>query len=134
MYWDEGGLSGPYPIMRLFARVIDAKHSYTKGHSARVSILSKYLAEKMHLPTNDIIKVKIAGLLHDAGKVGVPIKILDKNGRPDDKEWQVIQGHPQKSFDILNMGSSLGEIAPICAAHHENLMAAAIPSMPRGLI
>ncbi|MBM4054892.1 MAG: HD domain-containing protein [Planctomycetes bacterium] len=112
-------MAGLYPILRLFARVIDAKHKYTRGHSTRVSILSKYLAEKMQLSPSDILKVEIAGLLHDAGKVSVPIGILDKPGPPDDKEWEVIKGHAPHSFEILSKVSFLKDIADISASHHE---------------
>jgi HD-GYP domain-containing protein (c-di-GMP phosphodiesterase class II) len=108
-----------YPVLRLFARVIDAKHKYTRGHSTRVSILSKYLAEQMGLSPEDIVKIEVAGLLHDAGKVSVPTEILDKPGRPDAGEWRSIQGHPGYSHVILSKISSLGDIARIAGEHHE---------------
>jgi HD-GYP domain-containing protein (c-di-GMP phosphodiesterase class II) len=112
-------LASLYPILRLFARVIDAKHRYTRGHSTRVSILSKYLAEAMGMSPEDIVKAEVAGLLHDAGKVSVPIEILDKPGRPDDHEWEIIQGHPGHSYEILSSISWLEDIASISASHHE---------------
>jgi putative nucleotidyltransferase with HDIG domain len=118
-YWEGSGMTGLYPILRLFARVIDAKHKYTRGHSTRVSILSKYIAEKMNLPAEDYMKVEVAGLLHDAGKVSVPIEILDKPGSLDEHEWHIIKGHPDYSFNILHKISSLKDIAEIAICHHE---------------
>ena len=131
-YWEGAGMAGLYPILRLFARVIDAKHKYTRGHSTRVSILSKYLAEKIELHPEDILKVEVAGLLHDAGKVSVPTEILDKPGRPDDNEWQIIKGHAQYSYDILSTISSLKDIAKISGSHHERYDGTGYPKNLKG--
>ena len=131
-YWEGYGMSGIYPILKLFAKVIDAKHHYTSGHSSRVSILSKYIAEKMGLSSEDITKVEVAGLLHDAGKISVPKEILDKEGKPDVKEWEMIKNHPVFSFEILNRISSLKDIAEIAACHHERLDGNGYPKNIKG--
>jgi HD-GYP domain-containing protein (c-di-GMP phosphodiesterase class II) len=131
-YLCGSGITGLYPILRLFARVIDAKHKYTRGHSTRVSILSKLIAEKMNLPAEDLAMVEVAGLLHDAGKVSVPVDILDKPGRPSDEEWEIIKGHPGRSLDILNTISALSDIAKISASHHEKHDGTGYPSRLRG--
>ncbi|MBF0120906.1 MAG: HD domain-containing protein [Desulfobacterales bacterium] len=131
-YWKGTGMAGLYPILHLFARVIDANHKYTRGHSTRVSILSKYIAEKMNLQSEDIIKVEVAGLLHDAGKVSVPIEILDKPGRPTDEEWEIIKGHPGHSYDIMTKISALNDIAEISAAHHERFDGKGYPNKLKG--
>ena len=119
--WEGYGITSLYPVLRLFARVIDAKHEYTAGHSTRVSILARYLVESMGLPTEDIIRVEVAGLLHDAGKVSIPVDILDKTGKPTDREWEYIRGHPLRSSDILKSITALDDIADIVAYHHERL-------------
>jgi HD-GYP domain-containing protein (c-di-GMP phosphodiesterase class II) len=72
-------------------------------------------------------KVEIAGLLHDAGKVSIPNEILDKDGKPDDVEWNYIRGHPVHSFDILSKISSLQDIAEIAHHHHERLDGSGYP-------
>lgn len=131
-YWEGSGVAGLYPILRLFAQVIDTKHKYTRGHSLRVSILSKFLAEKMQLHPEDILKVEVAGLLHDAGKVTVPTEILDKPGRPDQEEWEIIQGHPGYSFEILNGISALKDIALIAGSHHERYDGKGYPNQLKG--
>lgn len=130
--WCGSGMTGLYPILRLFARVIDAKHKYTRGHSTRVSILSKYIAEQMKLSADQIARIEVAGLLHDAGKVTVPVGILDKPGRPDEEEWKSIQGHPGLSLTILGKISTLSDIAAIAAAHHERYDGTGYPNHLKG--
>lgn len=127
-YWEGLGMAGLYPILRLFARVIDAKHGYTHGHSTRVSILSKFIAEKAGFSTSDIIKAEVAGLLHDAGKISIPHEILDKKHDPDSREWEMIKNHPLHSFHILNKISSMNEIAAITKQHHERLNGSGYPA------
>lgn len=127
-YWEGLGMAGLYPILRLFARVIDAKHGYTHGHSTRVSILSKFIAERAGFSTSDIIKAEVAGLLHDAGKISIPHEILDKKHDPDSREWEMIKNHPIHSFHILNKISSMNEIATITKQHHERLDGSGYPA------
>lgn len=126
------GISGLYPILRLFARVIDAKHKYTRGHSTRVSVLSKLIAERIGLRPEELALVEVAGLLHDAGKVSVPVEILDKPGKPSDEEWEVIKGHPERSLDILSAIPALSNIATLSAAHHEKHDGTGYPKRLKG--
>ncbi len=126
-YWSGTGMAGMYPILRLFARVIDAKHGYTQGHSTRVSILSKYIAKKAGCSTDDIVKVEVAGLLHDAGKISIPNEVLDKTNSPDFNEWEMIKNHPLHSYNILKNINFMSEIADITRQHHERLDGSGYP-------
>lgn len=126
-YWARFGMAGMYPILRLFARVIDAKHGYTQGHSTRVSILSKYIAKKAGFSAADIIKVEVAGLLHDAGKISIPNEVLDKVNYPDIREWEIIKNHPVHSYNILKNIHLMNEIADITRQHHERLDGSGYP-------
>ncbi len=126
-YWVELGMAGMYPVLRLFARVIDAKHGYTQGHSTRVSILSKFIAEKAGFSAEDIIKVEVAGLLHDAGKISIPNDVLDKINTPDMNEWMIIKNHPVHSYNILKNIHRMAEIADITRQHHERLDGSGYP-------
>ncbi len=112
------GIMGLYPILRLFARVIDAKHHYTRGHSIRVSLLSGYVAKEMGLSRDDVIKTEIAGLLHDAGKVSIPNDILNKVDKPTKKEWEIIKYHPVHSSEILKKVTPFSDISEIVYNHH----------------
>jgi len=127
-YWSRIGMAGMYPILRLFARVIDAKHGYTQGHSTRVSILSKFIAEKAGFSKSDIIKVEVAGLLHDAGKISIPNEVLDKINSPDSEEWILIKNHPVHSYNILKNINLMNEIAGITIQHHERLDGSGYPN------
>ncbi|NLV67164.1 MAG: HD domain-containing protein [Spirochaetes bacterium] len=127
-YWSGIGMTGMYPILRLFARVIDAKHEYTQGHSTRVSILSRYIAQKAGFSVDDIIKVEIAGLLHDAGKISIPHEVLDKKNIPDNTEWEIIRNHPVHSCNILSNIYLMSEIAQITKQHHERLDGSGYPA------
>jgi HD-GYP domain-containing protein (c-di-GMP phosphodiesterase class II) len=125
--WSVIGMTGIYPILRLFARVIDAKHSYTHGHSTRVSILSKYLAGIAGFSQRDLLKVEVAGLLHDAGKISIPLEILNKNNLPDNNEWEIIKNHPVYSSNLLKSISLIKDIADITQQHHERLDGSGYP-------
>lgn len=125
--WSVVGMTGIYPILRLFARVIDAKHSYTHGHSTRVSILSKYLAGVAGFSQRDLLKVEVAGLLHDAGKISIPLEILNKSNLPDTNEWVIIKNHPVHSSNLLKSISLIKDIADITHQHHERLDGSGYP-------
>ncbi len=118
LYLKYYGLVGLYPILRLFAMAIDAKHHDTKGHSIRVSILSKFLAGEMGLSTEDMIKIEIAGLLHDAGKVSIPNEILDKPEKPSSDEWDLIKAHPVLSSEIMKKITHFNDISSVVYSHH----------------
>ncbi len=126
-YWGEISMAGMFPILKLFARVIDAKHGYTHGHSTRVAVLSKYIAEKAGFSPVDIMKVEVAGMLHDAGKISIPNEVLDKINSPNDEEWRLIKNHPVHSYNILKNIHMMSEIADITRQHHERLDGSGYP-------
>ena len=125
--WSGIGMTGIYPILRLFARVIDAKHSYTHGHSTRVSILSKFLAGAAGFSQKDLLRIEVAGLLHDAGKISIPLEILNKNNIPDTNEWLIIKNHPVHSSNLLRGISLIKDIAEITQQHHERIDGSGYP-------
>jgi putative nucleotidyltransferase with HDIG domain len=117
-YLEYYGAAGLYPVLKLFAQVIDAKHHYTSGHSLRVAILSKYIAEQMGFKTEELMKIEIAGLMHDAGKISIPNEILDKKTPPTDDEWEIIKQHPIHSSEIVKKISLFDDISHIVYSHH----------------
>lgn len=113
---------------------IEAKDPYTKGHTERVTTLSLVLARQMEL--NQTLKLNegfmenlyIAGLLHDIGKIAVPEQVLNKPGRLNNEEYEIIKIHPLKGVEIIE---SL-EIPEECLAgirfHHERYDGTGYPS------
>ncbi|HBT46691.1 MAG TPA: phosphohydrolase [Peptococcaceae bacterium] len=103
----------------LFARIIDAKHGYTGGHSQRVATYAGKLAGALGMEEGERQKVEIAGLLHDLGKVAVPRPVLDKPGRLDPWELEIVRKHPARTIELLGNVTHLKEIAPLAGLHHE---------------
>jgi len=98
---------------------IDAKDSYTRGHSERVTELSIKLASYYGVEPEEVEKIKLGGLLHDIGKIGIHEGILNKPGRLDDQEFEIIKSHPDLGVRILGKVEFLESIVPIIRYHHE---------------
>ena len=98
---------------------IDAKDRYTRGHSARVALLSAQLAMAIGLDHDVVESIRIAGLVHDVGKIGVPEAILTKMGRLTDEEFEAIKLHPEIGYNILKDIPPLRDTLPGVLYHHE---------------
>jgi HD-GYP domain-containing protein (c-di-GMP phosphodiesterase class II) len=98
---------------------IDAKDRYTCGHSRRVAHLSHRLALAIGMSEEDADRVRIAGLVHDVGKIGVPEAVLVKAGRLTDQEFDAIKKHPEIGFRILKDIRLLTDVLPGVLHHHE---------------
>jgi HD-GYP domain-containing protein (c-di-GMP phosphodiesterase class II) len=98
---------------------IDAKDRYTCGHSERVSIVSWQLAEAAGMSVEDAERVRIAGLVHDVGKIGVPDAVLTKPGRLTEEEFGAIKLHPEIGHRILLPVPQLKDVLPGVMHHHE---------------
>jgi diguanylate cyclase (GGDEF)-like protein len=81
---------------------IDAKDPYTQGHSQKVSAYGVMLAQSVGLTPNEIEEIRLAGLLHDVGKVGIPEAILNKAGPLDTDEWEVMKTHAALGAQLLD--------------------------------
>ncbi|HVU79597.1 MAG TPA: HD domain-containing phosphohydrolase [Gaiellaceae bacterium] len=100
------------------ARAVDSRDAYTGSHSERVASLSAAIAEQLGLPADEIELVRLAGSLHDLGKLAIPEEILQKDASLSSAEWLVVQRHPQIGYRMLE---SLGvdPIADWVLHHHE---------------
>lgn len=98
---------------------VEAKDTYTRGHSDRVSEYSVLIGKKLGLSEDDLRRLKIGGLFHDVGKIGVPDNILQKNGKLSDDEYSEIKNHPTIGAHILSTASIFQDILPIVKYHHE---------------
>lgn len=98
---------------------IEAKDPYTRGHSDRVSEYSVLIGEKMGLSEKDLETLKIGGLFHDIGKIGISDNILRKQSKLSDDEFSEIKHHTEIGARILSSASVFKEIIPIVKYHHE---------------
>lgn len=98
---------------------IDAKDRYTCGHSHRVAHLSWQLALASGMTTEEAERVRIAGLVHDVGKIGVPEAVLTKSGKLTEEEFAAIKLHPEIGYRILKDLSLLEDVLPGVLHHHE---------------
>ncbi|MBI5417194.1 HD domain-containing protein [Candidatus Poribacteria bacterium] len=98
---------------------LDAKSPWTKGHSENVANYFEELAYEMKLNEKEIKKVKLAGLLHDIGKIAIPDNLLNKNGKLTDEEFNIIKRHPLIGTKILEGIEQLKDILPLIKYHHE---------------
>jgi HD-GYP domain-containing protein (c-di-GMP phosphodiesterase class II) len=98
---------------------IDAKDRYTCGHSQRVAHLTQQLARAVGLDEKTVSRTRIAGLVHDVGKIGVPEAVLLKPGRLNEEEFDWIRRHPEMGYRILRDIPQLTDILPGVLHHHE---------------
>ena len=108
-----------FSTIRAIANSIEARDPYTKGHSGRVALISKVLAEELRWDRNRIALIDWGGMLHDVGKIGVPDSILNKPGKLTDEEFRSIQMHPLIGAQIVKDIPFLKEIVPYILEHHE---------------
>lgn len=108
-------------VCEAFAMIIDAKSSFTAEHSSRVTDYAVRMAEAMGFGSSRLQTLRRAGLLHDVGKLGVPASILEKPGKLDPSEYDLVKQHPMQSDAILRKIPSFDRIADLASAHHERL-------------
>ncbi|MBN1938525.1 MAG: response regulator [Candidatus Aminicenantes bacterium] len=111
---------------------IEMRDPYTAGHQHRVSKLSAAIAEEMRLDKARIEGVKMAGDIHDIGKIYVPAEILSKPGKLSDIEMSIIRTHSQVGYDILKNIEFPWPIAQIVYQHHERLDGTGYPNNLKG--
>jgi HD-GYP domain-containing protein (c-di-GMP phosphodiesterase class II) len=107
-------------LVSFFGRVLDAKHSYTEGHSRRVAYFSVLIAIALDLPDREIENIELAAFLHDIGKVGIPKSILDNRGKLTSEEFEVIKKHASFSYEIVKGISSLEKLSHVVGADQEH--------------
>ena len=106
-------------IVQSLRATVEAKDSYTRGHSDRVSAYSVLLGKYLKVSDDELEILRIGGLFHDVGKIGIPDTILLKNGKLTDEEYAEIKKHPQIGVDILGDSDMFKNIIPFVKYHHE---------------
>ncbi len=106
-------------LLHSLVSAVDAKDAYTCGHSERVALMARELAQNAGLPMATVERVYMAGLLHDVGKIGVPEAVLQKPGKLTDEEFDLMKQHPEIGARILRDVRQLEDVIPGVLHHHE---------------
>ena len=101
------------------ARAVDAKSPWTAGHSERVTENALKIAQLLGLTQTELENLHRGALLHDIGKIGTPVSILDKPGKITDEEYRIIQEHPRMGVRILEPIAAYAQVIPMVLQHHE---------------
>ena len=101
------------------AKAVDAKDAYTSGHSARVAKYARMIAERSGAPQEVQEEIYTIALLHDIGKIGVPIEIINKPARLTDEEFKIMKTHTTKGYNILQIIEEMPKLATGARSHHE---------------
>lgn len=118
--------------IEVLRQTVDAKDQYTRGHSDRVADYSVLIGKYMGLDEEDLKTLKIGGLFHDIGKIGVPDHILLKPGKLTDDEYSEIKNHPSIGAHILSTATIFSNLIPIVKHHHERYDGRGYPSRLAG--
>jgi putative nucleotidyltransferase with HDIG domain len=113
-------------------QVVDAKDVYTRGHSERVSYFSYKIGEHLGLTKEQLEILRVGGLFHDVGKVGIPDRVLLKPSKLDADEYEIIKTHPTKGLQILSGTEAFKEMLPLIVQHHERLDGYGYPNNLKG--
>lgn len=119
-------------LILVMVNALDAKSPWTKGHSERVSIYAEQIAREMLIDEDEIKDIKLAGLLHDVGKIGTYDYLLDKPGKLTKEEFDIVKKHPEQGADILKEIKQLRDIIPFIKYHHEKLDGNGYPHKLKG--
>ncbi|MER5279424.1 HD-GYP domain-containing protein [Streptomyces sp. NPDC002809] len=113
--------------IRALVQAVDIKDTYTRGHSERVGRASVLIAQELGMAQERIEVLRFAGILHDVGKLGVPTRVLRKDGPLTPEERRVIELHPEYGHEIVRGIGFLGEARAAILHHHERLDGSGYP-------
>jgi uncharacterized domain HDIG len=108
--------------------VVESKDPYTAGHQRRVADISRAIATEMGLSPDRIEGIRMAGIIHDIGKVSVPAEILSMPRKLTDLEFSLIKTHAQSGYEILKDIEFPWPIARMVLEHHERMNGSVIPT------
>ncbi|OPY82842.1 MAG: Cyclic di-GMP phosphodiesterase response regulator RpfG [Syntrophorhabdus sp. PtaU1.Bin153] len=118
--------------IKVLSSVVETRDPAISGHQAMVSRLATELSQAMELPQDMIKSIGIAGLIHDIGKVSIPVEILSKPSGLTGMEYNFIKLHPQSGYDILKEAELPYPVAEIILQHHERLDGSGYPKGLKG--
>ena len=120
-------------IIRALAETIDAKDTYTNGHSLRVAQYSVEIAKRVGMTPEEQEHIYYMGMLHDIGKIGIPDSIITKNSSLSEKEYYVTRKHPEIGAEILENISEIPDLGIGARWHHERYDGTGYPDGLQGL-
>ena len=113
--------------IQAIARTVETRDAYTAGHQRRTTDIAGAVAFEMGLSKQVIDGIRMAGLIHDLGKISVPAEILSKPGQISESEFSLIKQHPQAGYEILKGIDFKWPVADIVLQHHERLNGSGYP-------
>ncbi|MCS0605080.1 HD-GYP domain-containing protein [Streptomyces sp. LP11] len=113
--------------IRALVQAVDIKDGYTRGHSERVGQASVLIARELGMDDARVETLRFAGILHDVGKLGVPTRLLRKDGPLTPEERRIIELHPEYGHEMVRGISFLGEARAAILHHHERLDGSGYP-------
>ena len=114
-------------FVQTIAMTVEARDPYTAGHQKRVANLARYIASDMGLSEEQIEGIRVAGIIHDLGKISVPAEILSKPGKISMHEFAIIKSHPEIGYEILKDIDFPWPIAQTVYQHHERINGSGYP-------
>ncbi|MDQ5988053.1 MAG: Sensor histidine kinase RcsC [Syntrophus sp. SKADARSKE-3] len=115
------------------ANAVEAKDVYTQGHIKRVSSMAILLGKRMSLSSREVEALRIGGILHDIGKIGIPDAILKKAGTLDPDEWEMMKRHPEMGYQVVYpLKRTLQQALDIIRYHHERMDGSGYPDGLKG--
>lgn len=118
--------------MQTLSLTIETRDPYTSGHQKAVSKLARSIAQEMGLSADAVDNIRMAGAIHDIGKMAVPAEILSKPGRITNIEMSLIKTHPESGYNILKDAELPYPIAEITLQHHEKMDGSGYPNGLKG--
>ena len=117
---------------RTILKALDAKDSYTFGHSMRVAYFSLVTGREAGLTAEELHELELSAIFHDIGKIGTPDVVLNKPSRLSEEEFLIMKEHPEKTFEILQDFPGFQKIALNARSHHERFDGKGYPQALKG--
>ncbi|NCC98074.1 MAG: HD domain-containing protein, partial [Synergistales bacterium] len=119
-------------VVDAMGKVVESRDPYTAGHQRRVASIASTIARRLGLSEDDVEGVRIAGLVHDIGKIAIPAEILTKPARLNKLEFRMVQTHPDAGYDMLQSIDFPWPVAEMVRQHHERMDGSGYPRGIKG--